>query len=324
MINSVKYDFLKSVEADFHALNENYEKLSSAFKLLKISDGSIDSNVFFRIGIPEIGILTDKMVDWHISREKRIKGELENEIEYNLVNNHTGYLVYARNVFLKQYNYLGENYPYWLKRYIENENIVNEHAECLSNDGGGIAIQDFYDLFKIRTIQLFRWVEREYALAYQSYDPIIRLDRELPLLPWFYIEPISLNYGRHNQEVMEFIYSKLSGIYFNMPAEEFYAHFSDRVPRQPIKWGGKLMTLLPLFMGQEVPINDQFDFEIVKIKINNPIPQMISDHFADPYGNPFKKTSVSTLISPQAIRSEGNYSSPITKLLKTIHLRFHK
>ena len=273
--------------------------------------------------MPEFQRLNEKMVNWHLSREAHLKGELENEIEYNLVSDNRGYFEYARNVFMKQYNHLGERYPEWLKEYIADEIKVQEHAEAISEDGADIKWDDFIVLYIIRCIQHFRWIEREYALAYESYIPLIELDRELPLLPWFYIEPIYLNYGSRNDEVMELMYSMLNGRYFNMPESEFYAHFSDTVPRQPIKWGGKLMTLLPLFMGQDVPINDKWDFETVKIKIHNSITQMVFDHFSDANGNRFKKTSISTLIAPNADKPDGNLSSPVSKVLKEIFVRFN-
>lgn len=93
------------------------------------------------------------------------------------------------------------------------------------------------------------------------------------------IKPILLNYGIKNETIIQLLHEKLYSKYISIDFEEFILHFNNTTPLLPIKWLGTESLLVNLFSSLKL-----VDYEIHEI---------LSKHFINKNGNPFKQEQLS-------------------------------
>lgn len=229
--------------------------------------------------------LYDKIVDYYEGDDLLIK-----EVDIHLSCGNLGYFELSKNVYLRQYRFMQSEFSESLEEFIRDEIDCRELVVTLENDSNALTDVEFLKAIRFQIIQIYRWLEELYALAYPSYDQLLLGERHVTGLPATY-KYIRLSYGDKRNEVMKQVYDGLNGHYFDITYEDFKRHFQPPAAFKKITWLGSLNAIVLLFYGKA-------DFKgfgtVTKLHVINNQTSVITDHFVKADGSNFSPDSIAS------------------------------
>ena len=184
---------------------------------------------------------------------------LENEVDFNIINNNVGYFDFLDNQFSKQWNFINTHFKESIDLYVNEQELVTNLLDNLnSNNPQGLTKNSLIRSIQFQYIMLFELIEEQF-FNYNNkhvcrFKPEIYVKTQKSNCDY-----ITLDYGAKNDEAIGILYDRLfsSGLLISNFAE-FSSHFSSiSCPStNKISWQGTLIQLLVLFMGKEMKAND--------------------------------------------------------------------
>jgi hypothetical protein len=255
--------------------------------------------------------LEEHILNYHLTTEFR------DEINYNILNQNTGYFDLAQNMLLQHYRFMNFEFENVIEDYLKNEMKWRNTVDLIGYDPKTLSDNKFYKYVPYQYVQIFRWFEEQFGELYSSYTPLLT-GYTNSQVPYVYNDYIFLKYGEDCATAIELIYEALYPIYIETSFENFKQHFFPPAKYEPILWKKELVSLITLFFGQRIKLGRK----LLSLKIethNRSVANMLFEHFSDDKGEKFKHSTIVSMGNPERIKIEYNLQHPLTSLLIKLH-----
>jgi hypothetical protein len=201
--------------------------------------------------------LNSYFYNWNNGSLDFVNRGFEQEIEYNLLTNNEGYFEYINNTFANQWHFV--------KQFRESMSLyVNDNTKAISiynklyDPPEKFNKSEFGTAIQLELIGLFARAESlylKYDKAYKRYFKAKDFLRKQKTNP----DHIHLDYGEGEEEALKCLFDNLLGFeLINCTFNEFALHFDPfaNPEPKPINWLGTDMQLMTLFIGRNLPDDD--------------------------------------------------------------------